>query len=319
VTGTPRLSVVIAAYDAQDTLGAQLDALRAQRPAWPWEVLVCDNGSTDGTRALVERHRAAGMPEVRVVDASARRGPAAARNIGVAAARGRLVAFCDADDVVGDGWVAAVDRGLATHRVVAGPFEIDRLVEGSPFRVTWSSQLHGLTRSGVLDGLVTAGAGNLAMHRSVFEEVDGFDEEFSTAEDDDLCLRMQLAGHPIGFEPGMLLHVRRRGGLRVVARQAFAYGRGHRLLEHRWALVAATWTAPGPAPRKATPEAPGSSGAPVRRVLVQAGRTLRLAARLWRPAKLADAVWKVSWNLGYRLTDTCGAVQLPTGAATRPS
>ena len=87
-----------------------------------WEVVVADNGSDDGTRACVqrwsERH-----PRIHLVDASARRGAAAARNIGVRSARGRLLAFCDADDVeaaggidIGDRAAAGADRNQVDHR-----------------------------------------------------------------------------------------------------------------------------------------------------------------------------------------------------------
>src|SRR5690242_355556 len=101
----PELSVVIAAFDAQHTLGEQLDALAGQDVGFAFEVLVCDNGSRDATPALVRR-RQEHEPWLRLVDASARRGPSAARNIGAGHARGRFLAFCDADDVVGQGWLA---------------------------------------------------------------------------------------------------------------------------------------------------------------------------------------------------------------------
>src|SRR6476469_9739853 len=99
------LTVVIAARDAQATLGEQLDALSAQEWDGAWEVLVVDNGSSDATCPMVEA-AAATWPALRLLVATDGVGPAFARNTGARAAAGRGLVFCDADDVVAPGWVA---------------------------------------------------------------------------------------------------------------------------------------------------------------------------------------------------------------------
>lgn len=104
-----KLSVIIPCLNAERTIGEQLAALAAQRWSERWEVIVADNGSTDGTLEVVRRF-AGRLPELRVVDASQRRGSGYARNRGAAVARGEWLAFCDADDVVAPGWVAAMGR-----------------------------------------------------------------------------------------------------------------------------------------------------------------------------------------------------------------
>src|SRR4051794_9763721 len=124
-TVAPQLSVIIACRDAQDVLGVQLAALAGQESPVPWEVLICDNGSTDRTVALAETW--ADRLPLRVVDAAGIAGAGPARNAGVQAARGEWLAFCDADDEVGDGWLAAVCGALAEHPFVAGRFEGTRL------------------------------------------------------------------------------------------------------------------------------------------------------------------------------------------------
>lgn len=315
-TGVPELSVVIPAYDAEETLPTQLEALLDQRPAWPWEVLVCDNGSTDGTADLV-RAWSRRMPELRLVDASARRGPSAARNIGVGQSRAPRVAFCDADDRVGDGWVAAVRRALDEHEFVAGPFEGSLLNADAGSAVTWTAQAHGLTVKPFLPQFVTAGSGNMGVLRAVFDEVGGFYEGARTAEDDDFCLRVQLAGHELVFVPDVVLHVRRRDGLWQVCRQAYAYGAGEKRLMHRYAEF--VQAAPGGTTGPDEPEGQGGTTAPrpeggaatraaarvgrlVARVGRVAGRAVSKAVRVRRPGDLTDVAWRVSWSLGWRLT-----------------
>jgi len=311
----PELSVVIPAYDAAETLPTQLEALLAQRPTWPWEVVVADNGSTDGTADLVRSWAATRMPELRLVDASARRGPSAARNIGVAAARAPRVAFCDADDRVGDGWVTAMRRALDAHEFVAGPFEGALLNQGSRSAVSWTAQAHGLTVKPFLPQFVTAGSGNMGVRTSVFEEVGGFDEGARTAEDDDFCLRVQLRGHALVFDPEIVLHVRRRDGLWDVCKQAFSYGAGERRLMHRYAEFVAEARADGSDAPGTGPDAGPAAGRPapgpggtvrravtlLRRVGRVAGRAARKATTVRHPGDLSDVAWRVCWSLGWRL------------------
>jgi hypothetical protein len=318
----PELSVVIPAYDAVETLDTQLEALLAQRPAWPWEVVVADNGSTDGTADLVREWAATRMPELRLVDASARRGPSAARNLGVAAARAPRIAFCDADDRVGDGWVATVRRALDVHEFVAGPFEGSLLNGGAGSAVSWTAQATALTVKPFLPQFVTAGSGNMGVLRSVFEEVGGFDEGARTAEDDDFCLRVQLSGHQLVFVPELVLHVRRRDGFWDVCRQAYAYGAGEKRLLHRYAEFAQPAARPGgpgagssqgaqqaPARAGTRPSLParaaaalGRAGTRAGRVATRLGRVASKAVTVRRLGDLADVGWRVSWSLGWRLT-----------------
>src|SRR3954452_8254427 len=113
-----KLSVGIPCLNAASTLGVQLAALTRQ--SWPggWEVIVADNGSTDGSREIVESYRGR-LPGLELVDASDRRGQAHARNAGAAAASGDAFLFGDADDEVAPGWLAALGRALAVHEFVA--------------------------------------------------------------------------------------------------------------------------------------------------------------------------------------------------------
>ena len=118
------LSVVIPVRDAAAVVPDQLGALRAQRWEGHWEVVVAlDAGSADATADVVGRY-ADGWPRLRIVDAPPGGGPGSARNVGAAAAAGSALAFCDADDVVAPGWVAAMGDALRHHEFVTGPLEL---------------------------------------------------------------------------------------------------------------------------------------------------------------------------------------------------
>jgi glycosyltransferase involved in cell wall biosynthesis len=93
VKANPSISVIVPAWNVERYLDEALDSALAQRPA-PTEILVIDDGSTDGTADVAGRRG----PRVRCVRRE-HGGPAAARNAGIREARGELLAFLDADDV----------------------------------------------------------------------------------------------------------------------------------------------------------------------------------------------------------------------------
>ncbi|WP_152650265.1 glycosyltransferase family 2 protein [Demequina aestuarii] len=242
-----RISVIIPAYNAETTLDAQLSALAPQCRDVDAEVLIADNGSTDGT-AVLARSWEPRLPRLRVIDASARRGPAAARNIGAALATGRSLAFCDADDVVGAGWLSALADALDSHDVVAGALDFAALNH----RSGGMGAAAGFPLS-YLPGMRGAGSGNLAVTAAAFEEVRGFDEELRVGEDIDLCCRLQLAGYALHPCDDAVVHVRLRGGVVSAYRHAFAFGAADRQLRHRYAPIASAidageWRPPASAP-----------------------------------------------------------------------
>ncbi len=211
------ISVVVAVLDGLPWLDDQLAALAAQECASEWEVVVADNGSTDESattvRAWGDRNGA-----IRLVDASARRGPAAARNIGAGQARGDLLAFCDADDVVEPGWLQALSSSLSRADVVAGAFEMGSL----------NGRDRGIARPAVTSqiGRLPAGlAANLGVRRSAFDAVGGFDEDLMVGEDIDLCWRLQLAGFTFATEQSAVVAKRERQTGAELFRQGISHGR----------------------------------------------------------------------------------------------
>jgi glycosyltransferase involved in cell wall biosynthesis len=225
------ISVVVAVRNGMPWLEEQLRALAQQQCNEPWEVVVADNGSTDESRMVVQEwaHRA---DMIRLIDASAVRGPGAARNAGVRSARGELLAFCDADDIVQPGWLAGHVKALAEADVTAGVFDVwslnGRVTPSPPTPVIIPN---AMSQFGFLPA---GGSGNLALRRHAFEDVGGFAEEMMTGEDVDLCWRLQLRGHCFVVNSEAVVARRDQSGFKAVYRRFTAYGRCGPVLYRRF-------------------------------------------------------------------------------------
>ena len=214
------ISVVVPCRNAARVLGHQLEALVEQRCDDDWEVIIADNGSTDGTRDVADRYRDR-LPNLVVVDASERRGAAYARNAGARAANGLNVAFCDADDEVDDGWLLAVAAALRENRAIAFRTDTAKLNDGVAERTI--HQADGLQPYTYPPYLPYSGA-TIAMRRELFLDLGGFDETMLACEDADLCWRVQRAGVPLVFVRDAVVHVRLRTSLGAMCRQARLWG-----------------------------------------------------------------------------------------------
>jgi teichuronic acid biosynthesis glycosyltransferase TuaG len=92
-----KVSIVMPAYNAERTIAESIESVLAQ--VYPnWELLVVDDGSTDGTAVLISKFQASDS-RIRALKTSGRCGPAKARNLAISAATGRLIAFLDSDDI----------------------------------------------------------------------------------------------------------------------------------------------------------------------------------------------------------------------------
>jgi glycosyltransferase involved in cell wall biosynthesis len=206
--------VVVPAHDAAAYLDDCLASVAAQRGDFGVEVIVVDDGSTDATAAVAQRH--AGVQCLR----QPQRGPAAARNAGIAAARAPLVAFLDADDCWAPGALAAAVAALQRHPQAALVFGDCRQFDaGGPHARTlfddggWGAAAWG--DSGLVpqaharllaDNFITTGA--VVMRRDVLQTLGGFDEALRLVEDLDLWLRVAHR-HAIAWHPQVAL-LRRR-------------------------------------------------------------------------------------------------------------
>jgi GT2 family glycosyltransferase len=227
------VSVVIPVYNAVETLGDQLEALCRQTYRGEWEVIVADNGSTDGSREVATRFLAR-LPNLRILDASSRPGAAAARNIGASVAKSDLLVFCDADDLVTEGWLTSHVDALSDHDFVSGAMDHHALNPGVYAR--WQRS-HVTSAARGLRYLPYALSSNMGVTRKAFEEVGGFAEDLGTAaagDDVDLSWRLQLAGYKLHFDPSAVVAYRHRRSLRALWRQHAQYGMAEPVLFRRF-------------------------------------------------------------------------------------
>lgn len=238
----PRLSVIIPCFNSEATLGAQLSALAAQSSAYSWEVIVADNGSRDSTAALATSFKDR-LPALRVIDASAKRGAAHARNAGAQVAHGTALLFCDADDEMASGYLEAMGRALEGHDFIACRYDFTKLNDSWLVRARGGlGQGQGLAGGYCHPTLPYAGAGGLGIAKSVHVAVGGFDMTLKAAagqEDTDYCIRVQLAGTPLVFVPDAVMHVRFRDTVAGVFNQAWAWAESGAYVQRRYASPAA--------------------------------------------------------------------------------
>jgi len=205
-----RVSVIIPTWNGRELLGAALASLREQRFR-DFEVVVVDNGSTDGT----PEHVRASHPEADVLELPRNQGFAGAVNAGIARARGEYVALLNNDMELDPGWLAELVAALdADPRAGSAASKLRMLrepgvLDGAGDVITWYGATwrrgHGEPDRGQYDepGVVASPCAGAALYRRrALEEVGAFDERFfAYLEDADWGLRAQLAGWPCLWVP----------------------------------------------------------------------------------------------------------------------
>jgi glycosyltransferase involved in cell wall biosynthesis len=192
----PQVSVVVPTL-GRPALTLALHSALSQRGV-DVEVIVVDDGSGGTAGAIVER---VGDPRVRLLGHQGRRGPGAARNTGVAAARGAWVAFLDDDDLwAPDKLARQLDAVRAAGRdwVYAGAVEVDewhRVLQAEP-PIAPAEAMRQLPRRNV----VPAGASNVMVHAAALSATGPFDPDLRNTEDWDLFIRLAQRGPPAAVE-----------------------------------------------------------------------------------------------------------------------
>lgn len=197
----PLVSVVVPVYNVAGFLREALDSLFAQDYE-PFEVVVVDDGSTDGSGAIARSY-----PGVRYLRQE-NQGPAAARNAGIAAARGEIVAFADADDVQ-----------LPTRLSVQVGYLIEHPDTSATLgRQVWITPPPGAVPDVVWGDLDGIPAMTMVARRRTLAELGGFDPRLRGPEDTDLLIRMREGGHRFVVLPEIVMRRRYHGENLVAGR-----------------------------------------------------------------------------------------------------
>jgi len=221
----PRFSVVIPCYNSARTLPETIAALKAQTLT-DWEAILVDDGSTDGTPALLDA-LAAEDPRFLVLQQS-NAGPSIARNRAAGVARGAILAFLDADDIWLPGKLASVDAALRADLAASAVFgRIAFFRDGETIDATTSTVRPGPAALADFLGENPAGTlSNLSIRRVDFLAAGGFDTTMRHSEDLEFCVRLLVTGRIIvGLDD---LHVRYRTSTDGLSADLFAMHDGWR-------------------------------------------------------------------------------------------
>jgi GT2 family glycosyltransferase len=224
----PRVSVVVCTYNGARTLAECLDGL-AQLEYPDYEVIVVDDGSTDGTAAIARDY------DVRLIRTE-NRGLSAARNTGLEAATGDIIAYLDDDAWPDAHWLTYLAATFlrTTYAAVGGPnipppgdgliAECVANAPGGPIHVLLSDR-----EAEHIPGC------NMAFRKAALQAIGGFDPQFRVAGDDvDVCWRLQQQGWTLGFNPAAMVWHHRRNSVRAYWKQQQGYGKAEALLERKW-------------------------------------------------------------------------------------
>lgn len=227
----PIISVIISAKNEADRVAACFDSLSQQRTRFSFEVILIDNGSSDGTYSLARK--LASRQKNFFVYREKKPGSSSARNFGAAKAKGSILVFTDADCRFAKTWLAEIARPLlkkSSYPVAAvGGRTLSEFQGETPNLLErYLDQLFVFWENDRLSAfpafLPWAPTCNLAVKKEVFDGLGGFDTSWKNAAYDvDLCWRLVLCGFVLAYAPKAEVHHLRRRNLRGFTRQMANY------------------------------------------------------------------------------------------------
>ena len=224
----PKISIIVCTYNGRRTIGECCQEFH--KLDYPnKEVIIVDDGSTDGTYKIVGQN---GFRVIRTENA----GLSAARNLGLEAASGEIVAYIDDDAYPDPHWLKYLAiTFLTTDCAGAGGPNIPPPGDGKTAACVANAPggpMHILISDREAEHLPGC---NMAFRRDHLKAIGGFDVRFRAAGDDvDVCWRIQERGWWLAFSPGAVVWHHRRNSVRAYLRQQKGYGRAEALLERKW-------------------------------------------------------------------------------------
>ncbi len=224
----PKVSVIVCTFNGSRTLSECLESLlRLEYPNY--EVIVVNDGSTDATAKIAHSYG------FRVITTE-NQGLASARNTGLRAATGEIVAYIDDDAYPDPHWLRYLANTFMNTKYVGiggpniappGDGSIAECVAHSP-----GNPVHILLSDTEAEHIPGC---NMAFRKAALEAIDGFDPQFRIAGDDvDVCWRLQQKGWTLGYSPGAMVWHHRRNSIRAYWKQQHNYGKAESFLEKKW-------------------------------------------------------------------------------------
>jgi glycosyltransferase involved in cell wall biosynthesis len=224
----PRVSIVVCTYNGSNTIRDTMEGIK--RLDYPnYEVIVVNDGSNDTSPDIVSEY------DVKLISTE-NRGLSNARNTGLHAADGDIVAYIDDDAYPDPQWLKYLASAyLSTeHAGIGGPNiappgdgPVADCVSNSP-----GGPVHVLSTDDIAEHIPGC---NMSFRRQALLEIGGFDPVYRSAGDDvDACWRIQERGYTIGFHPSAFVWHHCRNSFKMYWKQQQGYGKAEALLERKW-------------------------------------------------------------------------------------
>lgn len=213
----PKVSIIVAAYNSQDTIEECLKSILAQNyPADFFEVIVMDGGSKDNTVKIAQQ-----LP-IKVV--SIRLNAPAAYNYAMNISSHPILGFIDADAKVEVEWLNKLIPNLSEPNVAGVSGSIETWNTDNPWAKSIGYELKNrYSRIGKYTGRIATM--NLLLKKSVIKEVGGWEEKLPSQYDTDLGFRISAKGYKIAYEPNAVCYHFNRTTLKAFYRQQLQYGK----------------------------------------------------------------------------------------------
>jgi GT2 family glycosyltransferase len=237
----PEVTVVVPVFNGAATIAACLSSLLALLyPRERFEIIVVDNGSTDHTREVLKA-----FGDAIRVQSETTLGAAAARNRGVLSARGRLIAFIDADCVAEPEWLTAIVAPLSDLRVGVVGGRILSPAGGNRIE-HFGELIHDQQRAIEAYDPPYVNTASWASRREVLLEIGLFDETLLRGQDVDLAWRIHRAGLRLVYARDAVVHHRHESTVFGLMHEGFVHGRSAVSLSlkhtHVWPQIRRRWT-----------------------------------------------------------------------------